>query len=126
MPPGEQASPFATVRELYAMKDDLLRELHAMEGRLAKKIEDANRAHDATHIDMRTRADDRHRRIDDWLNAEQRQDAVDAALLAGRSGAYRSIIGGLRIANEFRWLIAIIVTGLLLLTNGVHLSVNAS
>jgi hypothetical protein len=122
---ADQPSPFATVREMYAVKDDFLRELRAMELRLTAKIDQANSAHDAVHTDMRSRGDDRHRRIDDFLTAEQRQDAVDAALLAGRSNAYRSMIAGLRIANEFRWLIAIIVAGLLLFTNGVHLSVTA-
>ena len=119
-------APFATIREMYAVKDALLGELHAMELRLMTAIADANRAHDATHTDMRRRADDRHKALDEALKAEERQDAVAAAEIAGRSAAFRSIIAGLRIANEFRWLIAITIVGLILLTNGFHLSVNAS
>ena len=109
---------YATVRELYAVKDALLAEMKAMELRLALRIDAANEHHDGIHDSMRAAADTRHRRIDDFISAEDTAAAVDA----GRSTAFRQIAGALRTVNEFRWLLAMIVATLFWATGTLHVT----
>lgn len=113
---------YVTVREMYQVKDALLAEMKAMESRLTERIDHANDAHSTVHAEMTRRADQRHALIDTFLAHEAQEDAVKAALMTGRSDAYRQIVGVLRLVSEFRWLIVLVATALLVLSGNVRIN----
>lgn len=115
--------PFASIRELYAVKDELLHEMRAMEARLAEKIEEANTHHDIIHEAMRTRADDRHRRIDDYMADQKATQLLITGRSEGQSRVAAQVLFALRALNEFRWLIALVITGLIIMLNNVSVSI---
>lgn len=98
----------ASIRELTAVKDALLQEMGAMEGRLAKKIDEAFHVHAQEHAEIAAHATVRHNTIDDFMS--KFHHAEDVAV--GRSQALGWGISLLRAINEFRWLIAVIIAAL--------------
>jgi hypothetical protein len=128
------AGLYVTPRELFTVERALLKAMAEMEERLTAKIDnghaaletkidEANRTHDSVHSEMRRRADDRHSTLDNALAGLLRTEEVQAAEEAGRSAVYRQALALLRAVNEFRWLIAMIVAVILLLTQDLHITV---
>lgn len=118
----EPPSPFATIREVHAVEATLLKEMRAMEDRLAAKIEHANEVHDSTHDHMRRRADERHARIDEYIETQLLAAATEQGAARGRSGAFGQAYAVLRLINEFRVLIGIGIATALLLLNDIHVT----
>lgn len=99
--PAPGPSPFATVREMYVVKDTLLVEMHAMEGRITARI-------DATNA---------------RLDANARAEAEAAHFRAGQVAALSLPLRALDAANRYRWLVAIAIGGVAFLTERIKIVV---
>jgi hypothetical protein len=119
-------SGFATIREVYSVKDEVLAALAAMEVRLTARIEAANVTHETTHAEMRRVGERRHEVIDRMLKEDEETELVKRATDAGRSDTYKRVIGTLRAVNEFRVLLGIAIAALLFLVNDLHVSIVGS
>ena len=96
------------------METKLLTAIADSETRLLAAIRASDEKHEGVHREMRRVGDHRHSRIDDWLAAEQAEDAVNS----GRKLERSTIIAVLRYANEFRWLLFPLIAGAWLLSGG--------
>ena len=78
---------YATVRELYTVKDALLAEMAAMEKRLSARIDDAAARHDAQHAT--------ERKGDDAARGDPAQSPAGRAIIArvdGLEGEVRDLV----------------------------------
>jgi hypothetical protein len=91
----------------------------AMEGRLSKKIDEAFHVHAQEHAEIAVHATIRHNTIDDFMakfrTAEARAE--------GRSALVANTLAALRAINEFRWLIAAIITALVFVLGDLKITI---
>ena len=120
---GRHAHPdLASIREVQAVKDDLLKAIAAMEARLMVAIREGfdahNREHGSEDQELRRLLAERdiaHDRYDSHIRATELRDATSSARWQGREEVASVPIKVLRYLNEFRWLVAIIAALLTLL-----------
>src|SRR5512138_1101018 len=81
----------ASIREVQAVKDELLEAMDAMENRLLAAIERASQRHQEEHAEddrrfeaLTVEADAKHRVYDSHVQSSLLEDATDAARRAGR------------------------------------------
>lgn len=123
---------YVTIREMHSMEDKLLGAIVTMETRILTKMDsehqslramigEADVKHEHVHDTMRLHADERHRRIDDFIDAEVQAAGFDSGRHAERS----AIVNLFRYLNEFRWLVALIFAFILFVLNDVNVSVGS-
>ena len=101
-------SPFATVREMYAVKDVLLAEMRAMEDRLTAKIEGSAREHER-----------RHKPVDDFMEAQ----VLVTKFRAGQMSALSLPLRAVEALNRYRWLIVMVFGAMAFLTDRIRIMV---
>ena len=106
--PALGPSPFATVREMYVVKDVLLVEMRAMEDRLTARIEGSAREHERHHGP-----------IDALMEAR----VLGAKFRAGQMSALSVPLRTIEALNRYRWLIAIAIGGVAFLTERIKIVV---
>lgn len=109
----------ASIREVQAVKDELLNALAAVQARLIDHIDRKFEQHEHEHAELTRRANERHARIDAILH----DDEIAGARDVGRSAAAYDVLRFLRAINEFRWLIAMIVAAIAWMSGSVQVDV---
>lgn len=114
---------YAGIREVQAVKDELLHELGKVKDEILREIAAVEKRHDEQHDILTAEGRTRHAVIDKWIADHD----LARAVLTGKSTGQRTVLTNIllvfRLANEFRWLILAIVGAILLGAGHVSIEV---
>jgi hypothetical protein len=130
-------SPYASVRELWAMEQRLVAgqnttanslgaQLLGVETRLTRVLKDSDAEHDATHHQMDEHALRRHAAIDEFIDSYHKHEEQESIEAAQRAGTWRVFTGGwkaLTVLDDHWRIIFLVFFGILAALGNFHISI---